>query len=71
MGWLCVIALDPMIERLSRSALIGIALGGFFYTVGIYFYVNDRKRYYHPIWHLFVLAGSASHFVAIYYFILP
>jgi hemolysin III len=71
MGWLCIIALDPMIERLSRSALIGIALGGFFYTVGIYFYANDRKRYYHPIWHLFVLAGSASHFVAIYYFILP
>jgi hemolysin III len=71
MGWICVIAIDPMIERLSREALIGIALGGFFYTAGIYFYANDRKRYYHPIWHLFVLAGSASHFVAIYYFILP
>ncbi len=71
MGWLCIVAIKPMIENLSVGALTFIILGGLFYTFGIYFYAKDRKPYYHPIWHLFVLGGSISHFCAVFFFILP
>jgi hemolysin III len=47
-----------------------LAAGGVLYTVGVLFYLNDRKwRHAHGIWHLFVMAGSTSHFVTILYFI--
>lgn len=71
MGWMCIIAIKPMIENLSSGALTFIILGGLCYTFGIYFYAKDRKPFYHPIWHLFVLGGSIMHFCAIFFFILP
>jgi len=71
MGWMCIIAIKPMIENLSSGALTFIILGGLCYTLGIYFYAKDRKPFYHPIWHLFVLGGSIMHFCAIFFFILP
>lgn len=71
MGWMCILAIKPMIENLSTGALTCIILGGLFYTFGIYFYAKDRKPFYHPIWHLFVLGGSVMHFCAVFFFILP
>lgn len=71
MGWLCIIGIQPIIQALSSSALLLIALGGACYTGGIYFYAKDRNRFYHPIWHVFVLGGSAFHFFAIFHYILP
>lgn len=71
MGWLCIIGIQPIIQALSSSALLLIALGGVCYTGGIYFYAKDRNRFYHPIWHVFVLGGSAFHFFAIFHYILP
>lgn len=71
MGWLIIIALNPLIESLSVGALVMMGLGGLFYTVGIFFYVKDKIPYNHAIWHLFVLAGSAFHFFGIYNYILP
>lgn len=71
MGWMCIIAIKPMIENLSSGGLTFIILGGLCYTFGIYFYAKDRKPFYHPIWHLFVLGGSIMHFCAIFFFILP
>ena len=71
MGWASIIAIKPMIENLSTGALSLIILGGLCYTFGIYFYAKDRKPFYHPIWHLFVLGGSIMHFCAIFFFILP
>ncbi len=71
MGWLCIVAIKPIMEHLSTNALLFIALGGICYTVGIYFYAKDHKRYYHPIWHLFVLGGSIFHFFAVFHCILP
>jgi len=71
MGWTAIIAIKPMIENLSTGALTFIILGGLCYTFGIYFYAKDRKPFYHPIWHLFVLGGSIMHFCAVFFFILP
>ena len=71
MGWAAIIAIKPMIENLSTGALTLIIIGGLCYTLGIYFYAKDRKPFYHPIWHLFVLGGSIMHFCAVFFFILP
>ena len=71
MGWAAIIAIKPMIENLSTGALTLIIIGGLCYTLGIYFYAKDRKPFYHPIWHLFVLGGSITLFCAVFYFILP
>jgi hemolysin III len=66
MGWLALIALQPLVQRLPPAALLWLAGGGLLYTVGIVFYALDKRlRHAHGIWHLFVLAGSMCHFVTI------
>ena len=69
MGWLGVVALKPMIESLTVGALVWLVLGGVLYTAGTIFY-HRRVRYSHALWHLFVLAGSVCHFVAIGVYVL-
>lgn len=66
MGWLAVFFIQDLIEKISWDTLIWIGIGGMSYTVGVYFYVKSEKLYYHAIWHLFVLAGTSAHFVAVY-----
>jgi len=63
MGWLAVIAIKPMLTMLPDGLLVYIVLGGVLYTTGIVFYVSKQLPYHHAIWHLFVLAGSAVHFL--------
>ena len=66
MGWLCLIALGPLLERLPTTGFALLLIGGICYTGGIGFYLLDKRvRHFHGIWHLFVLAGSISHFFAI------
>jgi hemolysin III len=65
MGWMAVIAIKPMLEGMSTSELMWILAGGLFYTGGTPFYAWKSKKYTHAIWHLFVLAGVACHFVAV------
>lgn len=65
MGWLAVVAIKPMIEALSTAELSWILAGGLSYTAGVPFYMWKSRRYTHAIWHLFVLAGVACHFVAV------
>ena len=66
MGWLSVIAIKPLIAALTPAGFAWRTAGGLFYTGGIIFYALDAKlRHGHGIWHLFVLAGSASHYLAI------
>lgn len=70
MGWLILIALKPMLAALPWEGFKWLAYGGAFYTIGIVFFaLSDRFTYAHGIWHLFVLAGSISHFVAIYIYV--
>ncbi|MFC3606439.1 PAQR family membrane homeostasis protein TrhA [Stutzerimonas tarimensis] len=70
MGWLVVIALDPLLKSLGTMGFACLALGGLVYTVGILFYCYDnRYPHWHGIWHLFVLAGSLLHFIAIWLFV--
>lgn len=67
MGWLVVVASGPLLRALSPSGVIWLVLGGLFYTSGLLFYGFDKKViYFHGIWHLFVIAGSMSHFISIY-----
>jgi hemolysin III len=71
MGWLAVVALVPLFTALGGSGMAWVVGGGVLYTAGIVFYVYDeRVRHFHGIWHLFVLAGSAAHYVAIVAFVL-
>lgn len=66
MGWLIVLAMNPLIEALPPAGFIWLLSGGLFYTSGIVFYALDhRYPWMHGVWHLFVLAGSISHYVAI------
>ena len=66
MGWLGVIAVKPLVAALTPAGFAWLAAGGLLYTGGIIFYALDEKlRHGHGVWHLFVLAGSASHYFAI------
>jgi hemolysin III len=66
MGWLALVAIDPLFTELPRMGLAWVVAGGIAYTAGVVFFALDRKvRYAHFTWHLFVLAGTACHFVAV------
>ena len=69
MGWLVLLAIQPLWAALSAASLALLVLGGLLYTGGVWFYVRDRP-YDHTIWHGFVLGGAASHAVAVTAFLL-
>jgi len=65
MGWLGVVAWKEAVARIPAGGLIWLGLGGVAYTVGVIFYAWKRLPYNHAIWHLFVLAGSICHYLAV------
>ena len=66
MGWLVIIAAKPLWNAMPAWGLFWLAAGGVMYTAGVGFYAASRRvRYAHFVWHLFVLAGTACHFVAV------
>lgn len=71
MGWMLLIAIVPLTRALPLMGLIWIFIGGACYTFGIIFYRKAKFRYAHLVWHLMVLAGSISHFFAIYFYVIP
>jgi hemolysin III len=71
MGWLVVFAIKPLIRSLPLDGLYWLLAGGLFYTVGAILYAINGIRFNHAIFHLFVLAGSASHFVTVFVYVLP
>ncbi len=71
MGWLIVIALKPLIASMPAEPLLLLLAGGICYTTGVYFFVKENVPYYHTVWHLFVLAGSAFHFFGIFWYLVP
>jgi hemolysin III len=70
MGWLCIVAVKPMLILLSPGALAFLGAGGLLYTAGIVFYHSKRVPYSHAVWHLFVIAGSVCHYLAIALYVL-
>ncbi|HTN50033.1 MAG TPA: hemolysin III family protein [Burkholderiaceae bacterium] len=70
MGWLGALAALPLSVELGTHGMLWLAAGGALYTAGIVFFVNDERwRHAHGIWHLFVLAGSAAHFITVFRFV--
>lgn len=70
MGWLFLIVIVPVSKVMPVPALIWIFTGGAFYSLGIIFFRLAKFRYHHLVWHLFVLAGSISHFCAVFIYII-
>jgi len=70
-GWLVVFAVRPLVHALGWNGLAWLGAGGVAYTLGIVFFALDGRRFFHAAWHLFVLAGSACHYIAILFYILP
>ncbi len=72
LGWMPTIAIKPIVEAMPAAALWWMLVGGIFYTLGTLFLMRDeRVPYFHAIWHLFVIAGSACHYVAVMRFVVP
>ena len=71
MGWVALAALAQLRHALGPAGFAWLVAGGLFYTVGIVFYVIDKRlAHAHGIWHLFVIAGSACHYVAILLYVI-
>lgn len=67
MGWLALIAIRPLWLHLPLAGMLWLVAGGVAYTLGVVFFaLDERVRYAHFVWHLFVMAGTACHFVAVY-----
>jgi hemolysin III len=66
MGWMAVVAIGPMAHALPVGGLLWLLAGGLCYTLGVVFYVRSHLPYRHAAWHLFVLAGSAFHYTAVW-----
>jgi hemolysin III len=69
MGWLVVVAAQPVMSAMPVPGLLWLLAGGLSYTLGVvFFHVDSRVRYAHFVWHLFVVAGSFCHFVAVFWY---
>jgi len=65
MGWLVIVAIEPLWLKLPLSGFFWLVAGGIAYTAGVAFFASKRLRYGHFVWHLFVIAGTACHFAAV------
>jgi len=70
MGWAVVLGGKSVLSALPKGGLTFLLIGGICYTVGIVFYVMKKYKYMHSVWHFFVLAGSITHFFAVYLYVL-
>ena len=69
MGWLIVIAMNPLLEKLPAEGMLWLVCGGLSYTLGVVFFVTDEKlRYGHLIWHLFVVGGTVCHYFLVLWY---
>jgi hemolysin III len=71
LGWLCVVAIKPMLLLIPPGALAWLVAGGVAYTSGVFFFASKRVRHAHAIWHLFVLCGSVCHYLAVVLYVVP
>ena len=71
MGWIGMIAFKPLSEHLQNGGMLLLIGGGVAYTAGVPFYLWRRLPYHHALWHVFVLAGSVLHFLAVLLYVIP
>jgi hemolysin III len=71
MGWLVIVVAGAVLKTVPLIGFIWIITGGLFYSLGIIFFKIAKFRFHHLVWHLLVVAGTASHFIAIFFYILP
>ena len=71
MGWLVLMVSGAVLKTMPPIGFMWIIIGGLFYTIGVVFFKIAKFRFHHLIWHLLVLGGTASHFIAIFFYILP
>jgi len=71
MGWLVVVAAPQVAHAIGSTAMIWLVAGGVSYTIGAVFYMATRMPFNHAVWHLFVVAGSVCHFLAVVLYVLP
>src|SRR6204780_1847878 len=65
MGWLAIVALNPLLAHVSAPGIAWLVAGGFMLTIGVAFFAAPRLGYGHAIWHVFVMAGSICHYIAV------
>ena len=70
-GWFGVFAARLLAHAIGWHGVLWLGAGGLTYTLGIVFFALDRLRYFHATWHLFVLAGSVAHYIAILFYVIP
>ncbi len=70
MGWMALVVVKPIFLLLPLGGLKCVVAGGLCYTVGVIFYAWERLRFSHMLWHLFVLAGSIFHFLAVFFYVI-
>jgi hemolysin III len=70
MGWNIVFAIVPLMEKLSMPGFYWLLAGGIIYSIGAVFFLFDKIKYTHAIFHFFVLAGTICHFLAVYFYVL-
>ena len=71
MGWIIILAIKPLLQALPGGGLFWLVCGGLAYTLGTFFYAWEKIPFNHAIWHLFVLTGSACHFCAVMFYVIP
>ena len=71
MGWLVVFAIKPLFGSMPTGGIVFLFAGGLAYSLGVIFYVWKTLPFNHAIWHMFILAGSACHFFAVLFYVLP
>lgn len=65
MGWAIIFAIKPFYESVDKLSLIFLVIGGALYSIGVIFYKIKKVKYFHAVWHLFVIAGSIFHYFAV------
>ncbi len=71
MGWVIIIAIKPLMASMEHAGLMLLVAGGLCYTGGVIFYVDRRRAWTHPVWHLFVMGGSICHYFAVLWYAAP
>ncbi len=71
MGWVIIFAIKPLINNFSSEGLLWLVAGGISYTIGAILYSIKKIKFNHAIFHIFVFIGSFSHFMAVFFYVLP